>query len=77
MRITEELADALARDAIAAAEDLDDEKLVNQVADVIGASSPSTEELYRTAVRVRLAEARARRFLEERIRKGKVEAAEG
>lgn len=73
-RITEDLADKLAQDAIRAAEELDDDLLVDQVAQVLGASSPSTEELYRTAVRVRMAEARARRFLDDKIGGKKVKA---
>ncbi|QBY00404.1 hypothetical protein E2K80_06335 [Rhodophyticola sp. CCM32] len=71
MSIVEELADKLAKDAIEAADTLDDDQLVNRIAEVIGASSPSTEEAYRTAVRVRMAEARARRYLEEQLSKGK------
>lgn len=63
----EKLADELAKDAIAAAQALDDDDLVNEVATVIGASSPSTEEAFRTAARVRMAEARARRYLERKI----------
>ena len=73
-RIAEELADKLARDALEAAEALGDERLVEQIAQTIGASSPTTEELFRTAVRVRTAEARRRRALEERIAKAEAEA---
>ncbi len=62
-----EIADKLALEVIAVAEALDDEGLVNEVAQVLGASSPSTEEAFRTAARVRLAEARARRFIEDRL----------
>jgi len=66
--IAEELADKLALDVIAAAEKLDDDRLVEQIATAIGASSPTTEELFRTAVRVRVAEARARKMLEARLK---------
>lgn len=66
-RIAEELADKLARDTIAAAEALGDERLVEQIAQAVGASSPTTEELFRTLVRVRIAEARARKLLDARI----------
>ncbi|MEM1274764.1 MAG: hypothetical protein AAGF88_13185 [Pseudomonadota bacterium] len=62
-----ELADALARDTIIAAEKLGDDELVNEIATVIGSSSPSTEEAFRTAARVRLAEARARQYLEKKL----------
>ncbi len=73
-RIAEELADKLAQDTIEAAEVLDDERLVEQIAQSIGASSPTTEELFRTAVRVRMAEARARKMLEDRLAKAKAKA---
>ena len=66
-RIAEELADQLARDTIAAAEKLCDDRLIEQIATAIGASSPTTEELFRTLVRVRIAEARARKLLEQKI----------
>lgn len=66
-RIAEELADQLARDTIAAAENLGDDRLIEQIATAIGASSPTTEELFRTLVRVRIAEARARKLLEQKI----------
>ena len=65
--IINRLADELARDTIAAMQKLGDDELVNDVAAVIGASSPSTEEAFRTAARVRIAEARARTFLEKRL----------
>lgn len=70
-RIAEDLADKLALDVIAAAEELDDDRLPETIAQAIGASSPTTEELFRTAVRVRTAEQRARSMLEERLRKGR------
>jgi hypothetical protein len=50
------IADKLALEVIAAAEALDDDRLVNEIAQVLGASSPSTEEAFRTAARVRMAE---------------------
>ncbi|MGR3499244.1 MAG: hypothetical protein ACU0E9_10175 [Limimaricola soesokkakensis] len=70
MGITEDLADALARDAIAAAEKLGDDKVISEVSDELGASSTTVQEAFLTAVRVRLAEQRARRHLDERLRRG-------
>jgi hypothetical protein len=64
-RIAEELADQLAQDTIAAAETLGDDRLIEEIAQSVGASSPTTEELFRTLVRI--AEARARRLLEKRL----------
>ncbi|SRR6056297_2001414 len=62
-----DLIDKLAMDVLKAAEELDDERLAETIAQAIGASSPTTEELFRTAVRIRTAEARARRMLEDKL----------
>lgn len=63
MGIVEDLADALAKDALAAAEKLDDDTLVKEVSEILGSSSTTTQEAFLTAVRVRRAERRARDFL--------------
>jgi hypothetical protein len=65
--LTEEIADALAQDVIRASQELGDENLVTEISKVIGASSTTTQEAFMTAVRVRLAEQRARRMLAERM----------
>jgi hypothetical protein len=65
--ITEKLADDLARDVIAAAEDMGDDQLIAEVSKVIGAFSTTTQEAFMTAIRVRISEARARKYLAERI----------
>jgi hypothetical protein len=62
-----DLVDKLAMDVVKAAEELGDDKLPETIAQAIGASSPTTEELFRTAIRVRTAEARARRLLEQKL----------
>lgn len=62
-----DLIDKLAIDVLQAAEDIGDERLPETIAQVIGASSPTTEELFRTAVRIRLAETRARKVLAEKL----------
>ena len=67
MGVAEELADKLAIDVIAAAEKLGDDRLIEEIATALGASSPTTEEVFRTSVRVRLAEARARLLLNRKI----------
>lgn len=74
MGIVEDLADALARDTIEAAEKLKDDALIAEMSKVLGASSTTTQEAFMTAIRVRVAEARGRKFLEERIRSGPVAA---
>lgn len=68
MGIASDLAEKLAIDACATAIALDDEGLPEMIAQVVGASSPTTEELYRTAVRVIQAEARARKVLNAKIK---------
>ena len=72
--VIEEVADALAKDVIEAMKHLGDDRLVDEIAQVIGASSPSTEEAFRTAARVRMAEQRARRYLEAKLAKEDVAA---
>ena len=67
MGVIENLADDLARDTIAAAEAQDNEDLITQVAQQLAASSSTMEEAYLTSVRVRLAERRARKYLERQI----------
>jgi hypothetical protein len=69
MSVVDDLADKLARDTIKAMDALGDENLPDQVANVLGASSPSSEEIFRAAVRIRLAERRARNFLNDHVQK--------
>lgn len=69
MSVVDDLADKLARDTIKAMDVLGDENLPDQVAAVLGASSPSSEEIFRAAVRIRLAERRARTFLNDHVQK--------
>ena len=68
MSALDELGDALAKDVIAAAEEIGDEKFFDKVAKVVGDASPTLLEAYTTAYRVRMAEARARRFLEAALK---------
>ena len=67
MSIMEQVADQLAQDVIAAAEDIGDETLVDEIAKSLGASSTTTQEAFQTAVRYRMAEKRARRLLKSKI----------
>lgn len=68
MGVTEDLADALAHDTILAMDKLGDDRLVAEVSKVLGASSTTLQEAFMTAMRVRLAERRARLFLDQRLR---------
>lgn len=70
MGVLDDLADALARDAIAAAEKLGDEGIIRQVGDQLAASSSTMQEAYLTSIRIRLAEQRARKFLETQLEGG-------
>ena len=63
-----ELADKLAADTIKAMDALGDDRLYEQVAKVLGASSQTSEEAYLTSIRIRLAERRARAFLNEHVK---------
>ena len=65
MELVETLADALAIEALAAAEKTGDEKLTDKISEVIGASSPTLQEAFLTAVRIRRADRRARELLAE------------
>ncbi len=65
MQIIETLADELAQDVLAAIEKTGNDKMADQISEVIGASSQTMQEAFLTAVRVRRAEARARALLAE------------
>ncbi|MFP4327043.1 MAG: hypothetical protein ACLFQL_03465 [Paracoccaceae bacterium] len=67
MGIIEDLADKLAEDTLNAADRFGDEKLVDAISAALGASSPTVQEAFMTSVRVRTAERRARRLLEQRV----------
>ena len=66
MATLQDLADDLARDALAVERDEDD-PIVSDIAKVIGASSNTLEEAFITAVRIRRAEARGRELIEDRL----------
>lgn len=68
MSVAEELADALAKDTIEAAEAMGDSRLIEEVSKQLGASSQTTQEAFMTAVRVRLSEKRARAYLQGRLK---------
>ncbi|QDC09594.1 hypothetical protein FHY55_10220 [Oceanicola sp. D3] len=71
MGVLEDLADNLAKDTIAHAAKLGDEdEVIRAVAKKLGTSSTTMEETFMTSVRVRLAERRARQFLDEQIKQG-------
>jgi len=61
--ILEKIADDLARTALRLEEELNDLDLVEKIARHIGTSSPTVEEAFRTAIRMRRAEASAVTFM--------------
>jgi hypothetical protein len=65
--ILETTADQLAQDALDAAEKTGDDDIVDKVAKAIGVMSPTFQEAFNTAVRVRRAERRGRAALEALI----------
>jgi hypothetical protein len=65
--ILETIADQLARDALDAADKAGDDELVDKVGKAIGVSSPTFQEAFNTAVRIRRAERRGRAALDALI----------
>ena len=61
--ILEKIADDLARTALRLEEELNDLDVVERIAKHIGTSSPTVEEAFRTAVRMRRAETSAMKFM--------------
>ena len=65
MDLTESIADELALEALKVVGNDVDSRIVENIAEVMGASSQTLQEAFLTAVRVRRAEARARSMLAE------------
>ena len=74
MATREELADILAQDVIRAMAETGDDRLWEAVAKEIGTSSPTSQEAFVTAMRIRLSEQRARKFLAEKVAELKAKA---
>ena len=66
MGVVDDLADALAKDAITIANAIGDDDVIYETAKILAATSATMQEAYMTSVRVRLAERRAREFLAEK-----------
>ena len=67
MGVTEDLADALARDVLAAQDEMGQERFYLEVAKMLASMSPSMEVGFMTAMSVRLAERRARDLLVRKL----------
>jgi hypothetical protein len=68
MGVIDDLGDALARDVIAAGEEMGDDRFFDKVAKVVGDASPTLLEAYTTAYRVRIADVRARKFIDAALK---------
>lgn len=75
MSAIEDLAHALAQDVIDALEELDDDRFYDKVGKVVADGSPTLHEAFMTAIRVRLAERRARGFLDQALKTKRAAAA--
>lgn len=75
MSFIDDMGMSLADEALAEAAASGDEKLVDRIAAMLGASSQSLEEAYLTGIRVRRAEARAKEMIEESRKKRSPDAA--
>lgn len=76
MSVLDDMGDKLARDVIAAMEELGDERFFDKVSKVILDASPTMQEAFLTAYRVRRAEQRGRAFIEAAL-KAKREGRDG
>jgi hypothetical protein len=63
MSIVDDIADMLARETVAAMEELGDDRFYDKVAKVIADVSPTVQEAYTLAIRARLAERRTLDFI--------------
>lgn len=68
MSVLEDMGDALALEVIAAMEELGDERFFDKVSKVLLDASPTKQEAFLTAYRVRVAERRGRAFIEASLK---------
>jgi hypothetical protein len=71
MGILDDLADDLAKDALEFADKSGDEHIVDEISTIVGATSSTLQEAYLTSIRMRIAEARGRKLLSDRISRAK------
>ena len=67
MSLIDDLAEQLAHDVIEAQRELGEDRFYIEIGDYIGTSSPSLQEAFMTACRLRLAELRGRAYFEKRL----------
>ena len=68
MGVVEDMGDQLARDVIAAMKETGDERLQDKISKVLLDASPTMQEAFLTAYRVRVAEQRGRAYLEATLK---------
>jgi hypothetical protein len=68
LALVDEIAEQLARDAFEQARTTDDARLIDDLSHLLGTTSPSLQEAFDAAIRYLRAEARAREFLQARLR---------
>lgn len=71
MSYIDEVGEKLAREVLAARDELDNPNIVNEIAEVIEASSSKLHEAFMTAVRVYDADVRARKLLAVKLQAGR------
>ena len=76
MSVLDDMGDQLAREVIAAREELGDDRFFDKVSKVLLDASPTMQEAFLTAYRVRVAEKRGRAFMEAAL-KAKREGRDG
>lgn len=76
MPTTEELGIALAEDVLKAVAETGDESIVTDVNKIVEAASSALQEAYMAAVRAQRAEAKARAFLNTKLKRARARPAE-
>jgi len=75
MPTTEELAIALAEDVLKAVAETGDDSIVAEVNKIVEAASSALQEAYMAAIRAQRAEAKARAFLNQRLKRARAATA--
>lgn len=65
--ILERMADDLARDVLAAQDELGDDRFWERIAKMLADSSPTLQDMFLLSIRTRLADRRARAFVEKSL----------
>ena len=77
MGILQDLTEQLAKDVVDAMDELGDDKLHDRVGRVLLDASPTTQEAFMTAYRVRVSQKRAEKFIAAALAKGPKDPSRG